>query len=150
MRNIKATAAPLWVRKQKGRRYGKLQIIGTIGTDQNSGEHIFECRCMCGKFHQLSMAQIQNDRNWSCTGCNPQPVKQETNVKAEYKAEQSREAQAIATAKATEQQRIAAEQQRIAAELAEKQRVAHRKRVEEFLGGTFEEIMGTSLPQRSR
>ena len=142
MRNIKATAAPLWVRKQKGRRYGKLQIIGTIGTDQNSGEHIFECRCMCGKFHQLSMAQIQNDRNWSCS-CNPQPINQEANVKAEYKAEQSREAQAVATARV-------AEQQRIAAELADKERVAHRKRVEEFLGGTFEEIMGTSLPQRSR
>lgn len=150
MRDIKATAAPLWVRKQKGRRYGKLQIITSVGVDQLTAEHIFECRCMCGKFHQLSMQQIQNDRNWSCTGCNPQPIQQETNIRAEYRAEKNDEAQAIAAAKAAEQQRVAAAQQRIAAELAEKRRAAHRAKVEVFMGESFEQTMGMPLPTRSR
>ncbi|MGB9233895.1 MAG: hypothetical protein WCC04_05740 [Terriglobales bacterium] len=126
MRNIRATTARP---SQVGKRLGKLQIMKYLGRDQDSGQDVFECRCLCGLLHQLDMQQIQNDRNWSCAGCNP-AAKEAISAKAEFHAEKREQAQKTA-AELAEKQRQAAVQQE----------VAHRKRVREFFGADPADIL---------
>jgi hypothetical protein len=130
MRNLKMTVArPSIV----GKRLGKLTITGYAGRDQDTGQDVFVCQCHCGKSHQLDMRQIQDQTgmSWSCSGCTPAVKREDQNSRNALYAERAAEERAAA-ARLAEQR---AEQQRQAL-------AAHRKKVEEFFGETFEETMG--------
>jgi hypothetical protein len=101
-----------------GKRYGVLQVIKNLGKDQSTAEDIFECRCACGRLHQLSMAEMADQsgagEGFTCSGCCPAVTRREQNARQEYRADVAAEQQrtAVAAAEAAKLRAIQREAER--------------------------------------